>query len=198
MQTLFECWNAGVVEWDGLSSPKISFSFPITSNEMLAFFLVNARLNQLLSKQDWQLSFAGQVYAVPPFPCQEMCRILAQLPSQFGYGPLLQRSSPSLSQGEEYSLSQLQWVHLASGRVFSYAPFVGVRSSNKRCRKPHGVVVASCEQLTVNFDRYGRFMGNGDIAVMNKMGICHSLGYQTAYMLQQYFKAHKASARVRY
>lgn len=198
MKTLFECWNAGVAEWDGISSPKLGFPFPVRSKEILAFFLVSARLNQLLSKQEWQLSFAGRAYAVPPFPSQEMCRALAQIPSQFGYSPLLHLTQPSPKQGAEYVLSQLRWVHLASGSVSSYSPFVGERLSQSRCKKPKNLVMASCEQLGVRFNRYGHLEGAGGIVLMERLGICSSLSYQTAYMLQQYFKAQQGGVRVGY
>lgn len=195
MKTLFECWNAGVVEWDGLSAPKLSFAFPIASNEMLAFFLVSARINQLLSKLDWQLSFAGQVYPVPPFPSHEMCRVLSQLPIQFGYGPMLQLSRPGAHQGEECALSQLQWVHMASGKIYSFAPFVGVRCSKSHARKHKALVVASSDALQVDFNAWGLLTGTGDMGLMERLPVCSSLGYQTACMLKQYFKSQQNSAQ---
>ncbi len=189
MNTLFECWNAGIIEWDGTAAPRLSFSYPVASNEMLAFFLISARINQLLTKQDWQLSFASQVYSVPPFPSYEMCRVLSQLPVQLGYGPSLQLEKPNPKLGDDCVLSHLNWLHLASGRIYSYAPFIGERCQRKQLRRSRGVIVASCEELSVRFNQEGHLCGNGDMALAAGLELCNQRSFQTALMLQRYFKA---------
>ncbi len=196
MNTLFECWNAGVIEWDGMTTPVLSFSYPVSSNEMLAFFLISARLNQLLTKQDWQLSFAGVAYSVPPFPSYEMCRLLGQIPVLFGYGPRLLLVNALGKNTDESPLSHLHWVHLASGDIVRYAPFIGARRQHHRQPKANGLVVASCDEMQVHFRRDGRLTGIGDLAMIERLELCHHRSFQTAYMLQQYFKSARNSKLV--
>ena len=190
MNTLFECWNGGIVEWDGLSSPRLSFSFAISSNDMLTFFLVSGRICQLMTRAEWQLSFAGKAYSIPPFPRQEMGRLLDLIPRQFGYSPVLHESYTQQDQ-EEYSIYQLRWAHLASGRVHTYAPFIGMRCERRRWQRKQPLVLASCDFLDVRFDLNGQLTGSGDAALVERLGLTYGNGYQSAHMLRSYFEQKK-------
>lgn len=195
MNTLFECWNAGVVEWDGLSSPRLRFSFPVPSHDALAFFLLSARMSQLISKQEWGLNFAEQAYSVPHFPVAEVSRLLGQFPSLFGYAPVLSYSLPFKKDKSIPVLSKMAWVHLASGHAYSYAPFVGRRCSlAKLYKKSKGIVVASSERLSVQFDADGVMVGTGCSALMEQLAL--NPGYRTTQLLLHYFEAKSGKAFV--
>ncbi|GGA62764.1 hypothetical protein GCM10011369_00010 [Neiella marina] len=170
MITLFECWNGGVVEWDGLSSPQISFSFSVTDGDVLAFFLLCGRIAQLHTKTDWQLRFGVTPVSIPALPQREVCSLLESMRQNLGYMPLLQNDVTKDINAEETLLRRLQWVEVATGRIDTYTPFVGLRKGKHTYmrRLPQRVLTGS--QTEVWFTG-GQLQGGIDHSLIKILGL---------------------------
>lgn len=185
MITLFECWNGGIVEWDGLSSPQISFSFPIVNGDVLAFFLICGRIAQLHSRTDWQLRFGTKSVRIPQLPQAEVSLLAERIRHKLGYMPLLINDVRRDIHAEESLLRRLQWVEIASGRIDAYLPFVGLRQGKQCYVHKLTQQVLSGAQAEVRFSRDGHLCGGSDFSLMQLLGIHREPQLHTSSMLLQ-------------
>ncbi|MCM2678429.1 hypothetical protein [Echinimonas agarilytica] len=183
MNTLFECWNGGIVEWDGLSAPRLSFPYAVNDSELLAFFLISARACQLQSRLGWQLNFAGKACSVPLFPAQEMMNLLYKIQQQCGYGPTLVRCNRESMNDDDVLLLRIKWVHLASGQANSYMPFIGTRLNDRVLARPQPFVVACDRELEVSFSRFGQLQRVGRRNLLEVLGIDDASGFSVSNSL---------------
>ena len=53
MITLFECWNGGTVQYDGIHPPQFVFAFPAANAELVKFFQLSGRICEVLTGSEW-------------------------------------------------------------------------------------------------------------------------------------------------
>ena len=88
MVTLFECWNGGTVQWDGMSPPHFIFAFPPASPEMVAFFQLSGRICEVLTQSEWILNIGGQLFDIPNLPVEEADSFALRMRDRIGYVPV--------------------------------------------------------------------------------------------------------------
>ncbi|MBW8192558.1 hypothetical protein K0504_16075 [Neiella marina] len=185
MITLFECWNGGIVEWDGLSSPQISFSFPVANGDVLAFFLICGRIAQLHTRTDWQLRFGTTSVRIPSLPQNEVNQLSERIRRKLGYMPLLVNNVRQDVNAEESLLRQMQWVEIATGRIDAYLPFIGLRQGKQRYVRNFTQQVLTGAQAEVRFSRDGHLCGGSDFSLIQLLGIHREPNLRTSSMLLQ-------------
>lgn len=125
MTTVFECWNGGMIQWNGMTPPQFAFAFPPVDAALVSFFQLSGRMGEVLTGSQWLLNMAGQLIDIPDFPPQEIELFTIGVRQTMGYAAV-----PTMTQLVNpltgiTAVPVALWVNVQTGRADGYNPFAG-------------------------------------------------------------------------
>lgn len=156
MATLFDAWNACIPRIDEHGDPQFCFDFGVNEEEVIFFFMLSARVTEVITGLEWELNVNGDIYDVPNVSPNEIREVIDNIDYKFGYEYDIFHIELNHN-GHTLSVPTLHWIDLETGYIQMFEPGRGLKKLRQVRPARGSAPTANSNVIVVNQD------GNGNL-----------------------------------